>query len=90
MDISLEYFKATIKRRKDRKEKYSGKFNWKILRYNIPYEKYNFPKLSEEELYIIKNRIREKIKADNLKNTMLSALIVLVIITVVIIFILKN
>ena len=90
MDSSLEHFKATIKRRKDRKEKSSGKFNRRNLKYNVPHIKYNFPKLSEDELYIIKNRIREKIKADNFKNTILSALIFLVITAAVVIFILKN
>ncbi len=90
MDSSLEHFKATINRRKKSKEKASGKFNWKKLKYNKSNINNYFPKLSEKELYIVKNRIREKIKVDNLKKVILSALIALIVIVIIILFILKQ
>lgn len=51
-DGSLSQFKATLARKKARKEKSQGKFNRKKLGFKISSSKpeFNFPKLSESEL----------------------------------------
>ncbi|RKN83225.1 hypothetical protein [Ulvibacterium marinum] len=65
-DGSLSQFKATLARKKARKDKSQGKFDRKKMGFKNPDSKpeFNFPKLSESELEKVKIDIRKKIKSD--------------------------
>lgn len=80
MDGSLSHFKATLQRRKERKDKNTGKF-WKTpfhFNYNSG-SQYDFPKLSVMEMEEFKKTIREKIKQQQRKQTIISLAIFIVI-----------
>jgi len=72
-------FKATLARKKARKEKNQGKFDRKKLGFKFSIKEYNFPQLSESELETVKTDIRRQIKAQNrIEYITLLALLVLV------------
>ena len=64
-DGSLSQFKATLARKKARKDKNQGKFDRKKLgfKFSGQGQEFNFPELSEEELEVVKNDIRKKLKS---------------------------
>ena len=65
-DGSLSQFKATLARKKARKDKSKGKFDRKKLGFNDDDSKpeYNFPELSEDEMDSVKKEIRRKAKSE--------------------------
>lgn len=80
MDGSLSHFKATLQRRKERKDKNTGKFGKTPFNPNYkPGSEYVFPKLSVMEMEVFKKTISEKIKRQQRKQTILSLAIFIVI-----------
>ncbi|WP_435624014.1 hypothetical protein [Flagellimonas sp.] len=65
-DGSLSQFKATLARKKARKDKSKGKFDRKKLDFKDEDLKpeYNFPELSEDEMDSVKKEIRRKAKSE--------------------------
>jgi ribosomal protein S25 len=61
---SLSQFKATLARKKARKDKNQGKFNRKKLGFKSSDEKaeFNFPELEDSTLEKVKKDIRQKLK----------------------------
>lgn len=70
MDSSLSHFKATLQRRKARKEKKKGKFDKKSSDYKYSNSKANldFPEVSESRLEHVKEQIRKDAKKRRLKQ----------------------
>lgn len=90
MHGSLSQFKATLARKKARKDSQQGKFDRKNLNYKSSNTKteFDFPKLSETELKKVKNDIREKLKSDN-KKKLISITIIIVILVLVIMYLIQ-
>ena len=80
MDGSLSHFKATLQRRKERKDKNTGKFGKTPFHshFNSGSE-YDFPKLSVMEMEVFKKTISGKIKRQQRKQIILSLTILIVI-----------
>jgi len=76
---SLSQFKATLARKKARKEKANGKFDRKALGFESSNTKteYNFPELSGPELKKLKINIRTKAKAERRSDLVLFGLIII-------------
>jgi len=81
MNGSLGQFKATLQRRKERKEKNGGMFGKKPLSLQQidRSSQFDFPKLSATELEQIKTEIREKIKSDNRRHWLVSIMIIILV-----------
>ncbi|UOY08464.1 hypothetical protein L0P88_07875 [Muricauda sp. SCSIO 64092] len=79
-DGSLSQFKATLARKKVRKDKNQGKFNRKKLGFKSADTnyKFDFPDLSESELEEVKTSIREKLKSEKRIETIVLILFFLV------------
>lgn len=80
MDGSLSHFKATLQRRKDRKDKNTGKFG------KTPFQShyksgspYVFPKVSEMEMEVLKKNISKNIKRRQHKETVIRLGILIVL-----------
>ncbi|WP_412986562.1 hypothetical protein [Pontimicrobium sp. IMCC45349] len=83
MNGSLGHFKATVLRRKQRKEKQKKRFNNKTLDHCFDNaDEFNFKKLSSVELKKKKEEIR--LSAKNHKKKEIIAYILVMIITIVI------
>lgn len=74
-------YKEVAKRRSERKNKASGKFDKKKLNYNLKGDKLEFdtPKLKPTELESLKQGIRKKIKSDSIRDYILYIVIFLVL-----------
>ncbi|WP_204345876.1 hypothetical protein [Psychroserpens algicola] len=70
MNGSLSQFKATQRRRADRKEQAKGKFSKNHLNYKDSESKteYNFPSLEHDELENLKHSIKANLKSEKRKN----------------------
>lgn len=79
MHGGLGHFKAVLQRRKERKDKASGRFDKKKLNYKTTWHKpeFNFPELRTSELERLKTGIRNNIKKDRLKGYLLFLIIFL-------------
>ncbi len=80
---SLSQFKATLARKKARKEKTQGKFDRNKIDYkgsDVTTE-FDFPKLSESELEILKEEIRIKAKTEKRRELIVFGIILIVLIT---------
>lgn len=77
-DGSLSQFKATLARKKARKEKTQGKFDRKKLGFNISETKpeFYFPNLSESEMEKFKANIRKKAKLEKRNELILFGIII--------------
>jgi len=78
-DGSLSQFKATLARKKARKEKSQGKFDRKKFGFtnsDAPTE-CNFPKLSDSELEKVKIDIRTKAKSERRREYVLFVLLLI-------------
>ena len=78
MNSSLEHFKATIFRRKQRKEKQREKFNKENLDFiSEQLSEVDFPKPSKVELEKVNNSFKEKINKHKVKEIIVYVLILL-------------
>ncbi len=86
MHGSLSQFKATLARKKARKEAQQGKFDRKNLNYKSSNTKteFDFPKLSEKELEKVKEEIREKLKSDKRNQSLILVTILAIVIGIII------
>lgn len=81
MNSSLSHFKATLQRRKERKEKLKTKFNKKNLNYildNIN-DDLEFPELSKMEM----NKLKESIRKESRKHKQKEVLVLVVIMIII-------
>jgi hypothetical protein len=78
-DGSLSQFKATLARKKARKDKAQGKFDRKKLGFKSSdsNQEYNFPKLPDHELEQVKKTIRDKIRSERRNELILIGIILI-------------
>ncbi len=86
-DGSLSQFKATLARKKARKDKSQGKFERKKMGFKSSDSKpeFDFPKLSESELEKVKSDIRKKMKSDR-RNELIILGILFIVLTLLILY----
>ncbi|HUH27843.1 hypothetical protein [Gelidibacter sp.] len=80
MDGSLSHFKATLQRRKERKDKNTGKFGKTPFQSNYnSVSLYIFPKVSVMEMEVLKKNIGKNIKRQQHKETVIRSGIFIVL-----------
>lgn len=80
-DGSLSQFKATLARKKARKEKTQGKFDRKSLGFSDDKKPdFDFPNLSESEMQLLKQQIQDKAKSDKRKEGLILGIIAVAVI----------
>ena len=84
MHGSLEHFKATLQRKKERKAKAEGRFDKKKLKYSASEKKpeFDFPVLKKPELEKVKAKIRAKIKKEKRLDYLLVIIVLLVFVLI--------